>query len=628
MYKFLGIIIVLIHFTSWSFAADFQPIVLTLTAPSQVQYDFDGSGLTIPFTVAGTPATIWLVINTKGQADKIIDVKNGYLGWHYVNKIDTTVYISSMYNREIGEASIVWDGKDQDGNPVEAGTYDYYLWAYDDKSHRKLASQYVNIANEWKGQHAHIYELSEDGLTLPNPLIFGSYAWYDCSDEITYKRHGTHFKWVLGSDPVDLTLLQTTICGEYPTLAVRGDGGWFKHGGPVLNPNNYDIFYHQQTNVDAKTSTPLKWEFVSDGEAIKDEDWGGWDNIIFEEVGNVIGADSCDQTLFTDRMNLYANSYGKFNIADPWNVISVFDFEGNVVIGQKQFIQFYMPDDPNPSGHINSSFQNIDSRGNNHWYLLPLTGCLMQMIDFTRLLVDPDDETDMVVFGNGNGDYWMDTAYEPETEPAWYCFGGSKVDCMRKNTIAIDSNGFNLIGTSYLGLTSFGVSTQDGTAVGYMSFADDTISDDVNQKGGVILCDGGTAYDGLYTIEALSIIDNKNTGGYNNTYFVAFDSVHGIISTEPVAVEEEELVAFSVDQNSPNPFNPATTIGFTLPDADHVTVDIYNVTGQKVDTLINDFMDAGKHSVIWDASGFSAGVYFYTIKSGDYSRTMKMTLLK
>ena len=44
--------------------------------------------------------------------------------------------------------------------------------------------------------------------------------------------------------------------------------------------------------------------------------------------------------------------------------------------------------------------------------------------------------------------------------------------------------------------------------------------------------------------------------------------------------------------------------------------------------LANDFMDAGKHSVIWDASGLSAGVYFYTVKSGDFSKTMKMTLLK
>ena len=114
----------------------------------------------------------------------------------------------------------------------------------------------------------------------------------------------------------------------------------------------------------------------------------------------------------------------------------------------------------------------------------------------------------------------------------------------------------------------------------------------------------------------------------DKTTFCAFDSIHSIITSKPIAVEEEGQSAFSVDQNSPNPFNPATSISFSIAEAGNVTVDIFNVAGQKVDTLANDFMDAGKHSVVWDASGFSNGVYFYTVKSGDFSRTMKMTLLK
>ncbi len=114
------------------------------------------------------------------------------------------------------------------------------------------------------------------------------------------------------------------------------------------------------------------------------------------------------------------------------------------------------------------------------------------------------------------------------------------------------------------------------------------------------------------------------------TWFVAFDSVGGLITNEPggIAVEEEAQAAFAVAQNSPNPFNPTTSISFTLPAADHVTVEIYNVSGQKVETLANNFLDAGKHSVVWDASGLSNGVYFYTVESGDFSKTMKMTLLK
>jgi flagellar hook assembly protein FlgD len=58
------------------------------------------------------------------------------------------------------------------------------------------------------------------------------------------------------------------------------------------------------------------------------------------------------------------------------------------------------------------------------------------------------------------------------------------------------------------------------------------------------------------------------------------------------------------------------------------TVEVYNAAGQKVDTLLNANLSSGSHSVTWDAAKHSAGVYFYTVRSGDFSRTMKMTLLK
>ena len=102
----------------------------------------------------------------------------------------------------------------------------------------------------------------------------------------------------------------------------------------------------------------------------------------------------------------------------------------------------------------------------------------------------------------------------------------------------------------------------------------------------------------------------------------------GSIGISDVAVDDDAPAAFAVDQNYPNPFNPTTTISFTNVEASNVSIDVFNVAGQKVDTIANEFKSAGSHSVTWDASGFSAGVYFYTVKTGDFSKTMKMTLLK
>jgi hypothetical protein len=101
----------------------------------------------------------------------------------------------------------------------------------------------------------------------------------------------------------------------------------------------------------------------------------------------------------------------------------------------------------------------------------------------------------------------------------------------------------------------------------------------------------------------------------------------GLISSRTV-VNEAPLPTFEVAQNYPNPFNPTTTISFTLFKAGKVTINIYDKTGKKVDTLVNAALNAGTHSVTWNASKFSAGIYFYTVRSGDYSKAMKMTLLK
>ncbi len=89
----------------------------------------------------------------------------------------------------------------------------------------------------------------------------------------------------------------------------------------------------------------------------------------------------------------------------------------------------------------------------------------------------------------------------------------------------------------------------------------------------------------------------------------------------------------SLAQNYPNPFNPSTTISFYLPSNMACKLEIYNIRGQKVHTLLNENMMAGKHSVVWggkDANGrsVSSGVYFYRLVTPNRSQTSKMLLMK
>ena len=81
-------------------------------------------------------------------------------------------------------------------------------------------------------------------------------------------------------------------------------------------------------------------------------------------------------------------------------------------------------------------------------------------------------------------------------------------------------------------------------------------------------------------------------------------------------------------QNYPNPFNPATTISYQIPKDGHVTIKIFDAIGREVTTLVDEFKPSGRYSVKFDASRLSSGIYFYSIRSAEYTAVKKMSLIK
>ncbi len=86
--------------------------------------------------------------------------------------------------------------------------------------------------------------------------------------------------------------------------------------------------------------------------------------------------------------------------------------------------------------------------------------------------------------------------------------------------------------------------------------------------------------------------------------------------------------SFDLQQNFPNPFNPTTSINYVVPKAGMVSLKVYNSLGEEVATLINQFQNASGYTVNFDASRLSSGVYFYTLRAGDFVATKKMVLMK
>jgi hypothetical protein len=106
-------------------------------------------------------------------------------------------------------------------------------------------------------------------------------------------------------------------------------------------------------------------------------------------------------------------------------------------------------------------------------------------------------------------------------------------------------------------------------------------------------------------------------------------------STGVVGIEDDDVLArggipeaFVLYANYPNPFNPSTFIKYDLPEAARVRLDVYDVLGRRVKTLVDEPQVAGVHSVRFDGSGLSSGIYFYRINAGKFNDVHRMLLQK
>ena len=172
----------------------------------------------------------------------------------------------------------------------------------------------------------------------------------------------------------------------------------------------------------------------------------------------------------------------------------------------------------------------------------------------------------------------------------------------RVNCIVIDG-----IDNKWIGTTAGGVAKYDGSTW--------TIFNESNSQ---------LPYNSVYAL-ALETNGNKWIGTYGG---LAVYREGGVVSVEEIL--ESIPNEFMLLQNYPNPFNPETIIGYQVPVGADVSLKVYDVSGKKVITLVNQFQNAGRYNVIFGNIGseLSSGVYFYTLQAGNFKETKKMLLLR
>lgn len=141
----------------------------------------------------------------------------------------------------------------------------------------------------------------------------------------------------------------------------------------------------------------------------------------------------------------------------------------------------------------------------------------------------------------------------------------------------------------------------------------------------------------LVTSNPDSVIDPEYVVPSSVTYKITVTDVMGFeseFSNEVdlifTGVEDNDQIieTFELQQNYPNPFNPTTNIGYQIPENTHVRLEVFDMKGQKIQTLVNKRQSTGRYTIAFDASNLASGVYIYQLTAGEFSQSKKLFLIK
>ena len=556
-------------------------------------YPFDGSELTVPFTLKGVEGTVYMAIYTDwGQS---LDLGNTYKGGRMdvvtrVVGLDTMVYVSPGRQYTPGSHTVSWAGVDYHGNKVEAGNYVYYVFGVGETSHPTwiaytnggTSGGMIDFRSEppviWWNQGGELGKATIGTDFIANPTAFETFDAKEVipglsSIAMEPKEEQVFYGTVVTGEISGVHKFMLTEGGTVDKVSGFADDGLLSVSARAYSVTMFDMPWHRIPPEE------------DDGIGYLGHMGRGDSPMTSEMV--YFDRESGEVAELLDMSDLWVHEVPEMKDDKP---------TGNML--QSSWIPTWHDTDKNGlwlSGH------NADNQS---------------LLDFEANIIWIND------FGDAFGD-----VYDPERDHRTLYVYHSRVYSPYK--LSMHTGG----GMPYMGW----VNGTDGQGLFYITLQNTPYI--WNRNIYYMPPESDPRLAGILYVSTGQKMFGEGLPG-NTLLHIPYDVAKAALTSGTgTAVEEVEALGtpaeYALDQNYPNPFNPETTIQFAIPDRGsvHAIVQVYNLSGQLVNTLVNDVLEAGHYETAWDGTDskgmeVSSGVYFYMLKAGDFVSSKKMTLLR
>ena len=612
-----------------------------------VLYDFSGNA-TVNFTLRGSRASVWLAIYTNDQSTPGGWGGPGDANWNNGHALNRAAGIPNMVNVielgafEEGPGSGTWNGTDWEGNAVDPGTYTLYVIGLNNLDD----SNWVGMTGwGFRMRSTRVSVMQGQGYFSGVGALLGTQEGGPREGKNANSGQSFMFYPIAPGNFLEEEVFDLIRIVENVSYDVAEGDKWPLNGqshGAAVDPNDFTRWWMYGYGGAGIIGVTIDEDFTT---AVPMEGFGDPPHSWKPKVVVDDNANNFNSLEWYEGKLYMGHGYGTNPpVSDIYELDPATGEVTNVIDASEAYVwEAYGADGQRPLQASMIGCIVLDEQG------LAFTAGGWGGASSTRSPTKIDWNGD-IVFMNDAGDGFNDWVYGAEAEALGieerrsgqaHVISGARAN-------GVNNDMFYFVTEGHAGeiqaQPAYGaIYGPDGAGIFHVTSAKMALSGNDATGSGTNMIHQQSDWDGLYIVTAEGEGGMSGPGFGSNSSGFGYQTAHmpfhiesALIGTDVTAVLETSAArpdAFKLGDAYPNPFNAQTAIEFAIPVEGHALLTVFNSQGQKVSTLVNEFLSAGSYRTTWNGNdvggkAVAGGLYFYRLKVGDHEQTKKMTLLK